>query len=102
MFWGKFFVVKGDVVLAMCDDDLLDKKLGDKKLGLEVTVSKQFYGEKLIGSEADAVKFLGACSVGNLICKRIVALAEKSGVITKENILSIGGVPHAQFVKFKP
>jgi len=101
MFWGKFFVAKSDVVLAMCDDDLLDKKLGDKKLGLEVKVSKQFYGEKLIESEADAVKFLGACSIGNIIGKRIVALAEKNGFITKENIISIGGVPHAQFVKLK-
>ena len=99
MFWGRFFLAKRDVVLAMCDDDLLDKKIGDGKL--KITVSKQFYGEKLIGSEADAVKYLGKCTIGNIVGKRIVALAEKNGFITKENILLIGGVPHAQFVKLK-
>lgn len=99
MFWGKFFVVQGDLVLAMCDDDLLGKKVGDSRL--EVKISKQFYGEKLIDSEADAVKYLGTCSIGNLIGRRIVALAERNGFITKENVVSIGGVPHAQFVKLK-
>jgi len=99
MFWAKFFVVKDDLLLAMCDDDLLEKKIGDSKL--EVTVTKQFYGEKLVESEADTVKYLAACSIGNLVGARIVALAEKNGFITKENIISIGGVPHAQFVKLK-
>jgi len=99
MFWAKFFVVKDDLLLAMCDDDLLEKKIGDSKL--EVTVTKQFYGEKLIDNEKDAVKYLAACSIGNLVGARIVALAEKNGFITKENIISIGGVPHAQFVKLK-
>ena len=99
MFWGRFFLAKRDVVLAMCDDDLLDRKIGDGKL--QIKVSKQFYGEKLIESEADAVKYLGKCSIGNIVGKRIVALAEKNGFITKENVISIGGVPHAQFVKLK-
>jgi len=99
MFWAKFFVVKDDLLLAMCDDDLLDKRIGGGEL--EITVSKQFYGEKLVESEADTVKYLAACSIGNLVGARIVALAEKNGFITKENIISIGGVPHAQFVKLK-
>ena len=101
MFWGKFFVVKDDLLLAMCDDDLLDKRIKDKKLDLELTVSKHFYGEKLIDNEADAIKYLGTASIGNIIGPRIVALAEKNGFITKENVISIGGVPHAQFVKLK-
>ncbi|MCX6820527.1 MAG: DUF424 family protein [Candidatus Aenigmarchaeota archaeon] len=101
MFWGKFFVVTDDLLLAMCDDDLLDKRIKDKKLGIELTVSKYFYGEKLIDNEKDAVKYLNTCSIGNIIGTRIVALAKKSGFITKENVISIGGVPHAQFVKLK-
>jgi len=99
VFWARFFLAKRDVVLAMCDDELLDKRIGDGNL--KVTVSKHFYGEKLIESEADAVKCMGMCSIGNLIGKRIVALAQKNGFITKENIISIGGVPHAQFVKLQ-
>lgn len=99
MFWGKFFVVKNDLLLAMCDDDLLDKKIGDSRL--EVTVSKQFYGEKFIESESDAVKYMGAAGIGNLIGRRIVTLAERNGFVTKENVISIGGIPHAQFVKLK-
>lgn len=99
MFWAKFFVMKDDLLLAMCDDDLLGKTIGGGEL--ELKVDKQFYGEKLIGNEKETLKYLAACSIGNLVGPRIVALAEKGGFITKENVISIGGVPHAQFVKLK-
>jgi hypothetical protein len=99
MFWAKFFVATDDLLLAMCDDDLLGKTIGSGDT--ELTVTKYFYGERLIDNEKDTLKYLAACSIGNLVGPRIVALAEKGGFITKENVISIGGVPHAQFVKLK-
>jgi len=99
MFWGKVFAVKREIVLAICDDDILDKKIKTKEL--DIKVSKRFYGEKIIKDEATAVRMMERCTIANLIGKRIVALAKKHGFITEENIISIGGIPHAQFVKLE-
>lgn len=99
MFWGKVFGAKREIVLAICDDDLLDKKIKTKKL--EVKISKKFYGERIIEDETTAVRMMGRCTIANLTGERIVALAQKHGFITKENIISIGGIPHAQFVKLE-
>jgi hypothetical protein len=97
MFWGKVFGTKHDLILAICDKELIDKRIKTKKL--DIKISKQFYGEKIIEDEETAVRMMKRCTIANLIGKRIVALAEKHGFITKENIISIGGIPHAQFVK---
>lgn len=99
MFWGKVFAVKREIVLAICDEELLDKKIKTKKV--DIKVSKHFYGEKVIEDEAMAVRMMGRCTIANLIGKRVVALAKKHGFITDENIISIGGIPHAQFVKLE-
>lgn len=99
MFWGRVFSANREIVLAICDDDLLDKKIKTKKL--DIKVSKRFYGERIIEDEATAVRMMGRCTIANLTGKRIVALAKKHGFITEENIISIGGILHAQFVKLK-
>ncbi len=95
MFWSKLFNTKYDLVIAICDNELIGKKIGSKP---KVKVSKNFYGGRLI-DENFALKVMGKATIGNLIGKRIVALAKKSGFITKENIILIDGIPHAQFVK---
>lgn len=95
MFWSKVYPTKYDLVVAICDEELLDKKIGKK---LEIKISKGFYGGKLINEEV-AIKLMKKATIGNLIGKRIVELAEKNGFIIKDNIIIIDGVPHAQFVK---
>lgn len=94
-FWCKIFQTKHDIVGALCDDDLLDKRL--KHGGTEVKVSKDFYGGAVVDEKA-AVNIMGKVTVGNVIGERIVGLAKKSGFITDENVISIDGVPHAQFI----
>lgn len=95
MFWSKIFPTKYELVIAICDEELLDKKIGKK---FKVKISKEFYGEKLI-DENIALKLMEKATIGNLIGKNIVDLAEKNGFIIKENIIVIDGIPHAQFVK---
>ena len=95
MFWTKIFNTKHELVVAICDDQLIDKEIGDKP---KIKISKYFYGGRLI-SEQFALKIMRRATIGNLIGKRIIALAKKSGFITKENIIFIDGIPHAQFVK---
>ena len=96
MFWGKAFVVKPDIVVAICDENLLDKKIKTKEFDIEI--NKNFYGDKLI-DESLAITLMKKSTIGNLIGEDIVNLAEKNGFITRENIIFINGVPHAQFVK---
>lgn len=95
MFWSKVYPTKHDLVVAICDEELLDKQIGKK---IKIKISKEFYGGKLIDDNI-ALKLMEKASIGNLIGKKIVELAEKNGFIIKENIIVIDGIPHAQFVK---
>lgn len=38
-------------------------------------------------------------TIGNLMGKEIVELANQNGFIIMENVIFINGIPHAQFVK---
>lgn len=95
MFWSKTFRVKDTVVVAICDEDLLEKKIGrDHKVKIE----KRFYGEKLI-NENDAIESMKRANIGNLVGKRIIKLSIEKHFIDKKNIMFIGDIPHAQFLK---
>ena len=96
MYKAKIFTMRYDIVVAICDEDLIDKKI--KMKGLEIKVSKNFYGGESIDDEI-AVKLMKRATIGNLLGKNIVSLAEKNGFITRENVILINGIPHAQFVK---
>jgi len=96
MFWCRVFQTKEEIVVALCDEKLLDSIL--EKRGRKIKISKHFYGGKLIDEER-SVKVMKEASIGNIIGKDIVELAEKNGFISKENIILIDDIPHAQFVK---
>jgi len=98
MFWCNVFTDKKDVVVVICDEDLLGKKLKMKERKITIEISEKFYGGKLIDEEK-AIKLLNKATIGNLMGKNIVELASKNGFIVKENVILIDGVPHAQFVK---
>jgi hypothetical protein len=95
-FWSKIFRTKYEIVVAICDEELIEKRLKSKKF--EVKISKNFYGERLI-DENEAVRIMNIATIGNLFGKNIVKLAEKYGFISKENVIFIKRIPHAQFVK---
>ncbi len=95
MFYSRVFHNKKDVVLAVCDKELMGKTIkGD---GVEIDIN-EFYGEEVV-DERYVVDFMGKCTIANLMGSRIVSLAKRHGFITEENVISIGEVPHAQFIK---
>lgn len=101
-FWARIFATRHDLVLAVCDEELIEKELkmrqeGKKEL-LKIKVSKDFYGDMLV-SEMIVVRLMKRATIGNFIGTRVVDIAEKNGFILKENIILIDEVPHAQFVK---
>lgn len=96
MFWCKLFPAKEELVVAICDEELIGKEIGTKKL--KVKISKNFYGDRL-ADEKIVLKLMRRATICNLMGKEIVEIAKKNGFITEENIILINGVPHAQFVK---
>jgi len=96
MFYLKTFWTKYNLLVAICDKELLGKSLKFKDV--DVKVSKKFYGGRIV-EEKECIEIMEKATIGNLIGKRIVEVALKKGFITKENILYINGIPHAQFVK---
>ena len=95
MFWCKTFTAKGQFVVAICDKDLLGKKIGNE---FKITVKESFYRGELM-DEKKVLEVMKKSNICNLLGKKIVGLASKSKFITKENIIFIGDVPHAQFVR---
>lgn len=82
----------GRTVVAVCDKELVGKKLvqGD----LEINATERFYkGEEV--SEEEVVKVLKEAANINLLGKKAVDIAVKAGIVAEENVLMIQGVPHA-------
>ena len=96
-FWSKLHYSKNDIVVAICDKELLGKKI---KVGrsFKVDINKKFYGGVRI-DEKQAVELMEKATIGNFFGRKIISLAEEHGFITKENIILFKGIPHAQFVK---
>lgn len=84
-----------DVLVAACDTDLLDKTFEEKEICL--TITKEFYDD-LRGDEELLKKYLARATIANLVGPRVINCTLKLGLIAKENILKIDGVPHAQFL----
>lgn len=97
-FWCRIFNTRQDFVVAICDKKLLNVVLKFGKKKIKVKISKAFYGGAKIDEQV-AVKLLKKATVANLMGEKIVEIAEKKGFITKENVILIDEVPHAQFVK---
>ena len=82
----------GRTVVALCDKDLIGKKLSEGNI--EINVSERFYkGEEL--PEDKMADILKNASNVNILGEKSIAFAIKIGVITEENIIMIQGVPHA-------
>ncbi len=51
-------------------------------------------------SEEELVVNLRAATCANLVGKRTIKVAVSAGIINKDGIIRIGGVPHAQLYSF--
>ncbi len=95
MFRLKIYRVKGEVLVAVCDSDIVGKTFREGDLKIEVKES--FYGEKDVGEE-DVKRALRMATIANITGKKAVELAIRMGLIDKENVLKIGDCWHAQMV----
>jgi len=83
----------GNCVVAICDKDLIGKTFSEGDF--EIKVSEYFYGGEEKTKE-EVSEIMKESDNLNLIGKESVGLAVKLGIINKENVMMIQGVPHAQ------
>ncbi|VVB69138.1 Uncharacterised protein [uncultured archaeon] len=85
-----------EVLIAVCDIDILGKKFAEGHLQIEV--SSDFFGREL-ASESQVESALYGATMANLVGCRAVEHAIRLGLVERENVLSIEGIPCAQMVR---
>jgi len=85
-----------NVLLAICDADLLGKTLREGKIVF--CVKEDFYRGKRVNVE-DAVVLIENSTIVNMVGQKVVEKAVEKGYVHPEAVLNIEGVPHAQIVK---
>lgn len=88
--------VSGEVMIAVCDCELLGKTFEEGMLSL--TVESAFFGEKA-ATALEVAKALSGATIANMVGERAVACAIETSCIEGKNVLKIGGVPTAQMVR---
>ena len=85
-----------NVLLAVCDCDLLGKTLREGKIVFKI--KDEFYnGRKATVDEA--MGMIGNSTIVNLVGKACVEKAIAHGYVHPDAVIKIEGVPHAQIVK---
>ena len=88
--------VGGNVVLAICDSDVLGRTLREGKIVFHV--KEEFYKGGLVTIE-EALDMIENSTIVNMVGKCCVEKAIKRGYVHPQAVLKIEGVPHAQIVK---
>ena len=94
----KVYRVSGEVMVALCDEEVLGIKV--KESGLVLDVNPSFYKGRLVGPE-EAVEALEEATIANIVGEKAVRLAVEKGFVHEESIVYIGGIPHVQMVKIR-
>ena len=87
---------KGDLVVAVCDKEILGKTFREGEL--RIHVKEEFYGGELV-SVKDAIEQIKKATIANLVGSRIISEAIEEGLLHKDSVIYISGIPHVQIVK---
>jgi hypothetical protein len=86
-----------NVLLAMCDAEILGKTLREGKIVF--CVKEDFYKGARVNIE-EALSLIKNSTIINMVGKNVVKKAIEQGYVHPEAVLNIQGIPHAQIVKF--
>ena len=81
---------QNNMMLNICDVDLLGKNIVDGELNMNI--SKSYYGEKLI-EEDEATKLLKQSAIINMVGKNTISLSIELGIGSENGIKTISNVP---------
>ena len=79
-----------NLMLNICDLDLLGKTIVEKELNMNI--SKSYYGDKIIEHD-EAKHLMKNASIINMVGKETVSLSLEIGVGSEKSVKLIDGVP---------
>ena len=88
--------IGNNVLLAICDIEILGKTLHEGKMVF--SVKEEFYKGTKVNVE-EAIAMIEHSTIVNMIGKNVVQKAIEKGYVHPEAVLNIEDVPHAQIVK---
>ncbi len=96
VFCTKVHIKNGKTILAICDLEILGKKIYQN--GLKIEINKEFYdgGRKNL---KEIIDLMGQSDIINIFGTKIITELDKKGVLNKKFSKNIGGVLHVQIVK---
>ena len=90
LFASKLITSSGNIILNVCDPELLDKIVKDEER--EITISSSYYNEKSI-DENEATHLLQNCTSANMVGEKIISLSIKLGIGSEKSVRKIDGIP---------
>ena len=97
-FFVKEFIRDNDKLVAACDAEIAGKIFEEENVS--INVRENFYCDKKC-DEKELVDMMRSSTMLNLVGNKCVQVAIDNGLISKENVLNISGVMHAQVVVMK-
>ena len=90
LFASKLITSSGNTILNICDPELLDKIVKDKKI--EIKISSKYYNDKTI-DEIEAEYLLKKCTSANMVGEKTISLSLKIGIGSEKAVRRIDGIP---------
>ncbi len=92
----KIHSIGSEIIVAACDRELIGKTFREGELTIHV--SKEFYkGDS--ATEAEVIDALRKATIANLLGEEAISCGVKIGVINQDNVITVGGIKHAQMVR---
>jgi len=90
LFSTKVISASGNLMLNICDPDLVDKTIQDGNT--KIKINPNYYAERDV-DEHEAKNLLTKCNSINMVGEKTVSLATSLGIGSEKSIRRIEGVP---------
>ena len=90
LFSTKVISASGNLMLNICDPELIDKTLQDGNT--KIKINPNYYAERDV-DEHEAKNLLTKCNSINMVGEKTVSLATSMGIGSEKSIRRIEGVP---------
>ena len=87
---------RGEILVAACDETLVGKTFEEGELQLQV--HKAFYDDFRI-DEKGLLHQLKISTIANLVGKKTIKCVMDAGLVTKDSVIHIQGIPHVQIFR---
>ncbi len=98
MFSYRLFRTENDVLLAICDSELVGKTISDN--GMEITIEPSFYSGKTCDTHS-VLPLIRESTIINAVGNKIVSLLIDKNIVSESGVIRIKDVMHAQVVVVK-